>query len=340
MASSNNVLRVLGEIGRHVDERMLELLAVGASRDFQEVVFHQVKAGGKRIRPALTITFCRAAGGRLEDAVTAAAAIELVHNYSLILDDIIDDAEVRRNVPTTWKKFGLPFGILAATHYREAIEEGILQSPNPPVIARLIADCIRELIEGERLDILFEQAPRNVDYIDSHRYHTISLSDYETMIGGKTASLMRTSCEVGVVCAGGDDALRRAARDFGWKAGLAFQMADDTLDLFAEEEKLGKKVGKDIYEHKLGNIVILQALERLSQDDRDFILDLLRSPSPSEEQVARVIDLLRQSGAADRVKERAKQLVEEAKQALTHFPNKEATRILSDLVDFIYQRTF
>jgi geranylgeranyl diphosphate synthase type I len=336
----SNIMQVLGKIGSKVDEKMLELLAVGASKEFNEVVFHQVKAGGKRIRPALTITFCEAAGGKLEDALSTAAVIELIHNYSLILDDIIDDADVRRNVPTTWKKFGLSFGILASTHYREAIEEGVLQSPKPLKISRIVADTIRELVEGERLDVLFEQLPSDEDYTEKHRYHDVSLKDYETMIGFKTASLIRTACEVGVVCAGGSPNLQKAAREFGWKAGIAFQMADDVLDLFAEEEKLGKKLGKDIYEHKLGNIVLLHSLSQLSDKDRHFVLRVLRSPEPSETEVQKVIHLLKQTNASNVVQEKAKQLVEDAKKMLTMFPNKSSTKVLVTLVDFIYQRSF
>ncbi len=327
-------------MGSKVDEKMLELLAVGAAKDFQEVVFHQVQAGGKRIRPALALLFCQAAGGKIEDALSAAAAIELIHNYSLILDDIIDDADVRRNLPTTWTKYGLNFGILASTHYREAIEEGSLQSPNHSAISRIIADTIRELVEGERLDVLFEQLPSEEEYTEKHRYRDVNLSDYETMIGYKTAALLRAACEVGVICAGGSLQLQKAARDFGWKAGIAFQMADDVLDLFAEEKKLGKKLGKDIYEHKLGNIVILHALQLLSSEDRSFILKVLRSPQPTDKDVQKVIALLKQTMASDTVQKRAQQLVNEAKTALKAFPNEDATKLLHALVDFIYQRSF
>lgn len=336
----SDILQVLGEIGSRVDKKMLELLAVGAAKQFQEVVFHQVQAGGKRIRPSLTITFSEASGGNIDDAISAAAALELVHNYSLILDDIIDDADVRRNLPTTWKKFGLTFAILAATHYREAIEEGILQSPNPLAISRIVADTIRELVEGERLDVLFEQLPREEEYAEKHRYHDVSLDDYETMIGNKTAALIRAACEIGVICAGGSKELQKAARDFGWKAGIAFQMADDMLDLFAEEAKLGKKLGKDIYEHKLGNIVILQALHLFPDSDRKYVVKVLRTPEPKETDVLKVIELLRQSGASELVQKKTKQLVNEAKQALELFPNQEATHILATLIDFIYQRSF
>ena len=336
----SDILQVLGKLGSQVDDKMLELLAVGASKEFEEVVFHQVQAGGKRIRPALTILFCQATGGKTDKALSSAAAIELVHNYSLILDDIIDDADVRRNLPTTWTKYGLNFGILASTHYREAIEEGSLQSPNHPAISRIIADTIRELVEGERLDVLFEQLPSEEEYTEKHRYRDVTLEDYESMIGYKTAALIRAACEVGVICAGGSKDLQQSAREFGWKAGIAFQMADDVLDLFAEESKLGKKLGKDIYEHKLGNIVILHALKLFSSTDRDFVLQVLRSENPTESEVQKVIELLKQTSASEIVQEKAKQLVNDAKKALKPFPNKEATKMLEDLVDFIYQRSF
>ncbi len=336
----SNLMRILDDVGSSVNEKMLDLLATGAAKDFQEILFHQVKTGGKRIRPVLTITVCEAAGGKLEDALSAAAAIELTHNYSLILDDIIDNAYVRRNLPTTWKKFGLNFAILASTHYREAIEEGILQSPNPLATARIVADTIRELVEGERLDVLFEQLPGNDKYTEKHRYRDVTLDDYETMIGFKTAALIRAACEIGVICAGGSQKLRESAREFGWKAGIAFQMADDVLDLFAEESKLGKKLGKDIYEHKLGNIVILHSLPLLSPSDRSFVVSVLRSPTPNKSEVSKVIALLKHTKADDIVKKETEKLVKEAKKALEPFPNKNASHILATLLDFIYQRSF
>ncbi len=335
-----DILNALGDIGSKVNKRMLELLAVKASTDFRPVIFHQIQAGGKRIRPALTISFCEAAGGKSEEALSAAAAIELVHNYSLILDDIIDDADVRRNLPTTWKKFGLTMGILAAIHYREAIEEGVLNSPNSLQVARIVADTIRELTEGERLDVLFEQLPGNDEYVNKHRYSDITLQDYETMIGFKTAALLRTSCEVGVVCANGTNQQQQAANHFGWTAGIAFQMVDDVLDLFAEEEKLGKKLGKDIYEHKLGNAVILHALPVLSASNREYILQVLRSHSPTDKEVTSVIGILRDCGAKELVQKRAAKLVDEAKASLKAFPDTDAVTFLSALVDFIYQRSY
>lgn len=338
--SMADVLQILDQIGSRVNGKMLELLAVGASKDFQEVVFHQVQAGGKRIRPALTILFCEATGGTEENALSTAAAIELIHNYSLILDDIIDDANVRRNLPTTWKKYGLNFGILASTHYREAIEEAILQSPNPLAISRIVADTIRELVEGERLDVLFEQLPSTEEYAEKHRYQDVTLDDYEAMIGYKTAALIRAACETGVICAKGSPALQTAAREFGWKAGIAFQLADDVLDLFAEETKLGKKLGKDIYEHKLGNTVILHALSLLSKKNHAYVLEILRSPRPTDDEVQKVIRLLQETNASQFVKQQAEDLVKDAKKALQQFPNKDKTRLLAALIDFIYQRSF
>jgi len=188
--------------------------------------------------------------------------------------------------------------------------------------------------------VLFEQLPSNEEYTEKHRYHDVTLNDYETMIGYKTAALIRAACEIGVICAGGSKNLQNAAREFGWKAGIAFQMADDILDLFAEEAKLGKKLGKDIYEHKLGNVVLLHALQLLSKEDRAFVLHVLRSSPPTESDVKKVIGLLKNTTASNTVQSKAQQLVNEAKIALESFPDKKATKLLETLVDFIYQRSF
>ena len=182
---SMNILDELKRIGSQIDPLIESFLVKGVSQEFQDVVLYQVKTGGKRVRPALTILSCEACGGNLEDALPVAAAIELIHEYSLIFDDIIDRGEVRRGKDTLRKKYGDVTAILAGLHYREVISDLISMSKHPLEVRKLLSQTIKDIIEGERLDILFEQAGREDPYILEHRRYNVSFEDYLKMIGLK-----------------------------------------------------------------------------------------------------------------------------------------------------------
>jgi len=344
---TDDVMRLKKEIEQHltqaiepIDKILEELLLEGATEDFHEVVLYQIASGGKRLRPVLSLLFCELAGGHVEDAMNTAAGIELIHNYSLLMDDIIDRSPYRRNRPTTWVKFGLPIALLAGMHYREAIFLSALKSPAPEAINIKFSDTIRQLVEGERKDVLFEQAGRNEDYILEMRYKTITLDDYFEMVGDKTAILIRTACEVGIICANGSKEMLDAASSYGWNAGLAFQVKDDVLDLFADAKKLGKPIGHDIKEHKMGNITVLYALEELDSAQRKYILNVLRKEKVVDDEVKEVIDLIKSTSAAHKAEEKARALKEEAKKQLLNFPDSPSKNMLENIATYFVERTY
>lgn len=344
---TDDVMILKKEIEQHlkqnigpIENKIEELLLEDTTQDFQEVILYQVASGGKRLRPVLTLLFCELANGNTEDALSSAAGIELIHNYSLLMDDIIDKSPYRRNRPTTWIKFGLPIALLAGMHYREAIFLSALKSPKPEIINRVFSDTIRQLVEGERKDVLFEQAGRNEDYILEKRYKTITLNDYFEMVGDKTAILIKAACEVGVICANGSKEMIDAASSYGWNAGLAFQATDDVLDLFADAEKLGKPVGHDIKEHKMGNIAVLYALEELESKQREYVLNVLRKEKVTDDEVNEVIDLIKSTKAPQKAEEKAKELKEEARKQLLSFPDSPAKKMLDNIATYFVERTY
>ena len=336
-----NITNKLSEIGRKVDPYLEKYLTIDLSDEFKEVVLHQVKTGGKRVRPALVILSCEACGGKEEDALPIAAAIELIHNYSLIFDDIIDHGEFRRGKPTTRKLYGDVMAMLAGLHYREAITEAINDSKNSHELHKIIAKTIKDLIEGERLDVLFEQAGReNESYIIKHRRSKVTLEEYLRMIRLKTASLIKTSCVVGGIVANAPDEYIKALEVYGEGIGIAFQIRDDILDIFAEEKKFGKKVGKDIIEHKLGNIVILYALEELDTDSREKLLSILRKDKVTDDDVRVAINIISKTKAKEKAYELGKSYVEKAITALDKLPQSKAKEYLIALAKFIIERSY
>lgn len=334
-----SVVETLTKRGNVVDDFLLRMLGLGASADLYEVIKYQIAAGGKRIRPAMTILCCEAVGGDVEAAIPAAAGIELIHNYTLIFDDIIDRSEFRRGHPTVRTVFGDVMAFLAGMHYREAIFEAAGQSVKSRRIERLLSETIRMIIEGERLDVLFEQAGRDSAYINKMRFQHISESDYQRMIEAKTAVLFEAACKAGGLVGGGKPLQVEALSKYGWNCGSAFQILDDILDITGERDEFGKRIGKDIVEHKLGNIVILYSLEELSEKERNKLLSILRSSQVSVSSVDRATKMMLSTNSVQRAHEKSEKLVAEAKFCLDSVElSSEAKDVLLSLADFIVKR--
>ncbi|NPB01253.1 MAG: polyprenyl synthetase family protein [Crenarchaeota archaeon] len=343
---SNIFAEVLSRYGEHVDKKLEDYLSRMCNREFIEVILYQVKTGGKRIRPVMTLLFTEALGEEFTKALPEACVVELIHEYSLIFDDIIDHSVVRRGKPTLWKKFGMNFAILAGLWYREAIEEAILESVNPSLVAKLASETMRDIIEGERLDILLEASGREDPYYLEQRI--ISRLSRETidqiyleMIRKKTAALFKLSCMLGALAARKmiDDYVKAAAT-YGENVGIAFQLIDDLLDIYGEFEKFGKEIGKDVKEHKLGNAVIVNILKNGKQEDVEKVLEILTKNNISEEDVKTVIEIADKYGSREKVLEEASRYVDLAVKAISMFPESEFKRKLIDIAKFVVYREY
>jgi geranylgeranyl diphosphate synthase type I len=329
---------MLTERGKLVDDFLLRMLKLDTSDELCEIVQHQVKASGKRIRPALTFLSCEAVGGEAEAAIPVATAIELAHNYTLIFDDIIDHSDLRRGLPTVRAKYDDVMAILTGMHYREAIFEATKRSPKRIKVEEIISKALRSIIEGERLDVLFEQAGRDSEYIGKMMYKSVGEQDYFRMIGNKTAMLLEAACKVGALVGNGLPKQVDALSEFGWNCGLAFQIVDDILDMSGKKEEFGKDIGKDIKEHKLGNLVLLYSLEELPEVDRKRLLQILRSPIVGEVELDEATRLILSTNATKRAHEAALDYVTHAETALDAFPPTEEKDALLSLADFIAKR--
>ncbi|MBI3764197.1 MAG: polyprenyl synthetase family protein [Chloroflexi bacterium] len=211
---------------------------------------------GKRIRPLLTLLTCSAAGGAAERALPAAAAVEFIHNFSLIHDDIQDNSPERRGRPTVWKLWGQPQAInagdalftLAHLALQRLAERG--HSAQTSLIAMSLLDetCLR-LTQGQHLDMAFESR------------ESVTVADYMQMIESKTGSLIAASAELGALCAGADEAARAQYRAFGLCLGLAFQVRDDILGIWGDSAVTGKSAATDIVTRKK-SLPIVYGLER------------------------------------------------------------------------------
>ena len=337
----------LESIGSSVEQKMYDYLLKDTHPDFIDLVKWQTYTGGKRLRPGLTLLFAEAFGANANDskALSAAAGIELIHTYSLILDDIIDKGDLRRGKLTTRAKFGDEFAILSAIIHREAVYEAAKATEeyfNRSL--EIYSKAIRQITEGERLDILFEQKEdRPSEYFMNHKYSSVSIEEYENMINGKTASLIIAACEIGALVGGASENDQKIVAEYGYATGIAFQIADDYLDIFTESDKFGKVVYKDIIEQKLGNFVIVHALKLLDEQDKRLLSNYLIDRSLTDkERIAKCMFLIEKSNAKEFVMKEAMRWVKKAQQSLSllNLKNDDLRSILNRIAEFSVKRAF
>lgn len=301
-------------------EKELEQALVGKPENLYNASMHITFAGGKRLRPLLCILSCKAVGGNAKDAIKTAVAVELIHTFTLIHDDIMDKDELRRGVPSVHKMYNEPIAILAGDLlFAKAFELCDFR------VKEILARASSEICEGQYMDLNFE----NRDYIKEN--------EYLEMVKKKTAVLIEAATNSGAILGGGTDKQIEALSTYGLSIGIAFQIHDDILGITANEEELGKPVGSDIIQGKK-SLLVIKALSNLNSSESEELIGILKKKQNSKEEIKRAIDLLRNSNAIEYCTDKKRQLVEDAKTALKNIPDSDANENLVELADFIIQR--
>jgi geranylgeranyl diphosphate synthase type I len=329
------------EISNAVEPVIKQILTDNVDDSTKDMVFYQCSLGGKRIRPALVVLSGQVFGGDVNGLLYPAASVEVLHNSTLVIDDIIDHSDFRRDEPTVWKKYGKSMAECVAFDYLVSTFSGISNVNNSAKLIDLYAKTVKVIIDGEIKDILFERSGRtDEEYVVNNRYKTITKDDYFKMISQKTAVLLQASCKAGAIYADASDEQVELMGEFGFDIGLAFQIRDDILDIFADEKEFGKKVGKDIIEKKMSNYIIMLAIEQLDDNDKKFITDLLESPNAvTDADVAKVTELVEKTSAKSDAEKTAEYFIDKAMDALGKVPQNEATGYLGELAKFIVDRS-
>lgn len=336
----NLLKQTLSDLSQAVEPYIEELLADSLEPDTAQQAIYQCKIGGKRIRPSLVILMGQLFGADFKDLAYPAAAIEILHNSTLLADDIIDHSDFRRNQPTCWKKYGQSFAECQVLNYAASIPLGLINSNQSQALIELYSRTLKIVVEGEIKDILFERSGRQDEpYANQKRYKTITKDDYFTMITQKTAVLIEACCRAGAIIGLASEKQLELASSYGRNIGLAFQIQDDILDIFADEKEFGKKIGKDIIEKKLGNFVILTALEELSEEDQAYIHQVLNSGQVVDDKtVKEVIKLINKTKAKQIASAEAQQYIDKALDDLQQLPQNQTNQILADLAKYIIDR--
>jgi geranylgeranyl diphosphate synthase, type I len=265
---------------------------------------------GKMLRPALCLLSCEAVGGRRRQALPAAAALELIHNFTLIHDDIEDASQSRHGRDTVWRVWGeaqainAGDGMFALAHLalNRLLEVGVA-APQVVEAARLLDEASLALCEGQNLDLAFEER------LD------VTRDDYLTMVSGKTAALMGAATAVGALLGGASEDAVGVFKEFGRHLGLAFQIRDDVLGIWGDTAETGKCASDDVVARKK-SFPVVYALEHASENDRRALHRIYGAGTVSPGSVAGVLAVLERSGARAASEEAADCHVEEALSAL------------------------
>ncbi|TMI61897.1 polyprenyl synthetase family protein [Candidatus Bathyarchaeota archaeon] len=325
-------------LGQQADPVILDALSRGAPSEFRPALSYHFEVAGKRMRAAMVVLSCAAAGGRVERAIKPAAVVEMIHNYSLVMDDLIDRGEVRRGRPTVRVVMGDSIALLVAMFYREVLDDLIEDLPANRNVRKVAVKTMKEIIDGERLDLLLEQAGRTDPYLIKNRISKPTFKTYLDMVGKKTASLFKAAGQVGAYAANAETRIVNALGTYGWKAGLAFQVMDDVLDICGE--KTGKQQAKDIIEHKLGNAAILIALRFLSRKDREELKKIVGSERVSTQMLKKARSMVNKTPAERECREIAMKYLEDAKASLSVLKPSPFKDALSDLADQVVARSY
>ncbi len=286
---------------------------------------HILAAGGKRFRPMLTILTGRLCRTPASKRIPLAASVELIHNATLLHDDIVDEATLRRGRTAAHLLWGDNAGVLTANfHFSQAFSI-ILKAGGLPSL-RIVNQTLNAIVEGELLQFL------NVGV------KQMKESQYREIILRKTARLISTACHIGAIPGEEEDLVEPIAR-FGTELGMAFQMADDLLDYTADESLLGKKVGADFREGKF-TLPLIAALCNCGDGDRQVLLDLLHGPPECrEEAFDQAKSLIEKNDGFASTYEAARDHVERAVNVALAFPECEERQALIGLANFVIERT-
>ncbi|MER2507358.1 MAG: polyprenyl synthetase family protein [Amaricoccus sp.] len=289
-----------------------------------EVTAHLVEAGGKRLRPLLTLAAARLCGYQGFDHARLAATVEFIHTATLLHDDVVDESERRRGRPTAnllWdnKSSVLVGDYLFARSFQLMVETGDLRALN------ILSNAAAVIAEGEVLQLTAAASLATTEEI------------YLRVVRGKTAALFSAATEVGGVIAKAPEEQVLALREYGDALGVSFQIADDLLDYGGISAKLGKNVGDDFRERKM-SLPVIRAVAGANAEERAFWVRAIEKGQQREGDLETALELMAHHGSLESARETAMEHAARARRALAPLPAGQIRAILSDLADFVVAR--
>lgn len=293
-----------------------------------EAARYVLASGGKRIRPLLTLVAADLAGSFTDDAIHAAVAMEVFHNFTLVHDDIMDRSEMRRGSETVHKKWDEPTAILCGDLLLGVAYEELCRCSverYPPMLTLMNA-TVRTLCEGQVLDMEFET--RN----------SVSVAEYLCMIEKKTAALLETSLIMGGLSAGASDETLQKLKMLGWHMGLAFQLSDDLLDVSATDDRWGKLTGGDLRAAKK-TYILLRAIDVEASQNQSFFAEIDKRGGMPESDFPEAVRRLDRLGVLSETKKKIEAHLDEAGAIGAEFSEGASKNALENLIQSMRHRS-
>lgn len=291
-----------------------------------EIASYLIEAGGKRLRPMLTIAAARLFTPETTHHINYAAAVEFMHTATLLHDDVVDESTKRRGKLAARMVWGNAASVLVGDFLLGQAFMMMVETRDVDALG-VLSQAAAIIAEGE----VFQLSKAN-DL-------STQIDEYFAVIRAKTAALFEAATEVGAMAGGATDAQREALKSFGAELGIAFQIVDDVLDYGGASGTIGKNVGDDLREGKM-TLPILHALQNATAADCDFIKTHLGDVDASAEVVARVVEILHSTNALSVALERARDHADSAKAHLEEFADHPGGRILIDIADYCVERAY
>ena len=286
-----------------------------------------LESSGKRLRPILVILSAMAVGAKPQKVYNAALSVEMLHNFTLVHDDIMDNADLRRGNLTLHKKYNLNTAILAGDSLLAVAYEYLLKDCdiNARYVLSSFTTGLVEVCEGQSLDTEFE------------RRANVSLDEYIIMITKKTAALAQMCCEIGAYLGNGNKNDIKALSDYGKHLGIAFQIQDDLLDITADKAEFGKRIGGDLLEGKK-TFLFLVALDKSTGKDKEDFLKVIRNKGIRSNQIEKYKRLYEKYGVLDEAKKAIRKHTENALKAIDKLSDKSQIEVFYWLADLLIRR--
>ena len=323
---SNSIKKNAGFVNRFLKKELK-----GNPKQLYDAASHLILHGGKRLRPFLVLKSCQMLGGKQSDAISAASAVELIHNFTLVHDDIMDNDEMRHGVTTTHKKFDIPLAILAGdVLYSKAYntissKSKISSNYTTQLVSKLSKACIK-ICEGQVDDIKFAENKK----IPTEK-------EYVKMIEKKTAVLFEVSCAMGAICAKRKQKDVKNLSAFGRNLGIAFQITDDLIGIIGDSKITKKPVGNDIREGKKSLPIIL-AIKKARGENRTKIMRVFGNSGASKQQINLTVNVIRSLGVEKEVRDIALKYAQKAEKSISSYTGS-AKNEMAGLLNFVTKRS-
>lgn len=318
------------EIIKEVDRSLMKYVKRGRHEKLIKAMRHYPEAGGKRMRPVMAILAAEAVGKRGKEALPFGCSLEIIHNFTLVHDDVIDKDPVRRGRPAVHIAFDEPTAIIAGDALF-AIAYDVLATTEVDGerlrrLLRTVSDTVFLVAEGQQIDVDNEDRP------------SVSREEYLDMVEKKTAVLFACAAEGGAIIGHGTEKQITDMKEYARLLGIGFQIWDDVLGIKGDAKKVGKPIGSDIRNGKR-TLIVVDALERLEKDERKHVLtDALGNANATDEQVKAAVQLLEDIGSIEHARQFALDYAKRAKDLLSCLKDSEEKEMLREMVDYAVGR--